>query len=267
MVITARLKLSPGIAVMCWRGPGRSARRWGASGVVVCAATIAISACAGAGTPAPARSTVTTHGSPMPAATSPTAPAGTVAGVPFARVTSLVTHECQSTADAVGYAVPCPTVLPLGMAATPPEEGCRFAIVAPAYSSSCRGARGWIFGTSQVSGPGAYGADFQHLVIWAAPRAVHNTARAIDGPTVYPERVTPRGSIEVHGVTMRWYFVPLSNPSAFRGHLVLLWAASGHTYVYGFHVTRTTATTRTLDLELVRHLRMVAPAADALAHS
>jgi hypothetical protein len=56
---------------------------------------------------------------------------------------------------------------------------------------------------------------------------------------------------------MRWYLVPLDNPSAFRGHLVLLWTASGHTYVFGFHVVETFAMARALDLALVRHLELV----------
>jgi hypothetical protein len=58
---------------------------------------------------------------------------------------------------------------------------------------------------------------------------------------------------------MRWYLVPPDNPSAFKGHLVLVWTDSGHTYVYGFHVANTVAMARSLDLELVRHLEMVKP--------
>jgi len=185
-----------------------------------------------------------------------------VASVPFARAPSVVSMECQGTADAVGYAVPCPTVLPLGTTATSPQPGCRFAIIAQTTSPACPGGahlHGWIFGTSGVNQPGSGAASFQHLVIWANPRVVSNPARAIDGPQVYPERVLPRGSIRIDGILRHWYLVPIDNPSAFRGHLVLLWNELGHTYVYGFHVSDTMTMARALDLELVRHLEMVHP--------
>jgi hypothetical protein len=60
---------------------------------------------------------------------------------------------------------------------------------------------------------------------------------------------------------MHWYYVgPTANEhSAFTGHLVLVWTASGHTYAYGFHVLTTLADARKLDLELVRHLVTVHP--------
>jgi hypothetical protein len=171
--------------------------------------------------------------------------------------------ECHRTADAVGYAVPCPTLLPVGMTATSPQPQCSFAIIAPTDSPACRAPQvhGWIFGTSGVNGAGvgAGDANSQHLVLWGAPRVVRDPARAIDGPAVFPERVLPRGKLRIYGTLMRWYFVPVGNPSAFRGHLVLVWTASGHTYVYGFHVTDTIAMARALDLELVRHLELVKP--------
>jgi hypothetical protein len=185
-----------------------------------------------------------------------------VASVPLARVTSVVTRECQQTADAVGYAVPCPTLLPVGMTATPPLPKCSFAIIAEADSPACPGdpqVQRWIFGTSQVNKPGSGKATFQHLVLWAAPQVETNPARAVDGPAVYPERVLPRGHVLVDGIIRRWYLVPLGNPSAFRGHLVLIWTALGHTYVYGYHVSDTIAMARALDLDLVRHLKIVEP--------
>lgn len=82
---------------------------------------------------------------------------------------------------------------------------------------------------------------------------------AVDGPTVFPEPVQRRGLVDVHGLRMTFYAVPMDNPSAFRGHLVLLWSQHGHTYVYGFHVTGTVEAARALDLEVVHHLEMVAP--------
>lgn len=190
-------------------------------------------------------------------------PIQTVASVPFARTLAVVRSECQATANAVGYVIPCPTVLPVGMTATAPEGQCRFAIIAPANTRLCpppdHRLRGWFFGTSGVNSPGSGDASFQHLVLWGAPRVITNSARAVDGPAVYPQRVLPRGKIMVGRILMRWYLVPLDNPSAFRGHLVLLWTASGHTYVYGFHVVDGMPMARALDLELVRHLEIIKP--------
>lgn len=189
-------------------------------------------------------------------------PTVTVATVPLARVTPLVSDECQRTADAIGYAVPCPTLLPIGMTPTTAQPHCSFAIVTFVDSAQCPGdpqARGWFFGTSGVNEPGSGAASVQHLVLWGSPHIERRPARAVDGPAVHPGRVLPRGSILIGGILRRWYLVPLDNPSAFRGHLVLIWTAVGHTYVYGYHVSYTYAMARALDLQLVRHLQIVGP--------
>jgi hypothetical protein len=190
-----------------------------------------------------------------------TAVTAAVDSVPFAPASSAVHADCAETARTVGYLVPCPTLLPLGMEATEPVHGCRFRIVAPVGWAGCRGVapNGWFFGSGDVAGRGGGNPGFQHLVLFAAPRVVRNPARAIDGPTVFPERVQRRGVVDVDGVRMTFYMVPMDNPSAFRGHLVLLWDEHGHTYVYGFHVTATIPAARALDLELVLHLTPVAP--------
>jgi hypothetical protein len=75
--------------------------------------------------------------------------------------------------------------------------------------------------------------------------------------------VQPRGVVRIMGRLTRWYFVPPSENqgSAFAGHLVLVWNASGHTYAYGVHVLQTFAIAKALDLELVRHLVTVPPPA------
>jgi hypothetical protein len=181
-----------------------------------------------------------------------------IAGVPFVAAGAHVRHECQQTANAVGYAVPCPTMLPEGITATPPVPGCRFAIVG--WDRGCAGPKNQIFGSSQLSGQNAGPAGFQHLVVQGAPRVVRDPARAIGARARY---LRARGIVRVGGSTMRWYYVsPGSNDlSAFAHHLVLVWSASGHTYAYGFHVVTTLADARKLDLELVRHLVVVYPRA------
>jgi hypothetical protein len=204
--------------------------------------------------------TVTT---PLGAAGTP--PATTVDFVQFVPTSPTVRKECQQTADTVKYAVPCPTLLPLGMEPTPGAHGCRFVFMA-AHTTvpNCGGAiwRGWIGGSVQVDSR-YYTAGFQHLVVQGAPRVVSNPVQAIDGPgKLLPgARVEPLGVATINGRAMHWYFVPpnLNYESAFQQHLVLVWTAAGHTYAYGFHVVATLAEARALDLELARHLAIVEP--------
>jgi hypothetical protein len=44
-----------------------------------------------------------------------------------------------------------------------------------------------------------------------------------------------------------------------RGHDVLVWTTGGHTYAVGFHEFGTRRSTRALDVELVRGIRLVKP--------
>lgn len=187
-----------------------------------------------------------------------------VASIQFGPSPPVVLRECQSTADAAGYAVPCPMMLPEGIAPTPGVDGCGFAFIAVGGEPGCGGAewRGWIFGSTQMTGSNAGPAGFQHLAIQGAPRVVRDPARAIDGPAMFPgSRVQARGELRVGGNAMRWYYVaPKTNiGSAFMHHLVLVWTLSGHTYAYGFHVVDTFAEAHAMDVELVQHLLYVHP--------
>ncbi len=196
-----------------------------------------------------------------------------VASLPFAAVTQVVTLECQATADAVGYAIPCPTQLPLGMTVTSPVSGdsCgRFAFVAggllwselnPRCSSYDRRAFRWFFGTSGVNQPGSGNATFQHLVIQGAPAVIGEPDRVIDLPAPYvkPEAVLPRGKMTIDRIVRRFYMVPVDNPSAMRSHLAVVWSQGGHTYAYSFHVTDGVSKARALDIYLLRHLRLIEP--------
>lgn len=188
----------------------------------------------------------------------------TIVGVPFVPAPAAVGRECRQTANAVGYAVPCPTLLPAGIAATPAVHRCRFQIVGWDRKRGCGAMkwRGWIVGSSQLSGSDAGPAGFLHLVMQGSPRIIRDSARAIDGPGMVPgSRVRSRGVVTIAEKRMHWYYVPpdRNQGSAFMHHLVLVWTASGHTYAYGFHVTSTFAVARALDLELVRHLVTVRP--------
>ena len=122
--------------------------------------------------------------------------------------------------------------------------------------------RGWIVGSSQVSGAQAGPAGFQHLVLGGAPNIVRSPARAIDGPTmVAGSRVERRGRLRVGAIRGWFYYVPFSTNigSDFTGHLVMVWNALGHTYMYGFHVVDGITEARRLDLEVVKHLVIVRP--------
>lgn len=179
----------------------------------------------------------------------------TVAQVLFVPTSATVRKECDGTAAAVAYAVPCPTMLPVGMAPTPEAHGCRLGIIGEGGGPNCAANwRGWIVGSSTDC--------CEHLGLLGAPRVIRNPARAIDGPGMFPgSRVQSRGTVTIAGKTMHWYYVPpdLNQGSAAAHHLVLVWNASGHTYSYGFHVVSTFAAARALDLELVRHLVTVHP--------
>lgn len=170
---------------------------------------------------------------------------------------------CERVARRVGYAVPCPTVLPRDLKATPGAHGCQLGIIGAGGTGNCgKQWRHWIVGSSEVVGANAGGAAFQHLVIGGAPRIVDNPARAIDGPTmVAGSRVERRGRLRVTAIRGWFYYVPFSSNvgSAFTGHLVMVWNASGHTYAYGFHVVAGVAEARALDLEVAKHLVIVRP--------
>lgn len=172
-----------------------------------------------------------------------------------------VRRECQQTANAVQYAVPCPGLLPQGMKPFPPVHGCDLQIVSPGDKPSCGGVEwhGWFVGDGEVVHGHLLVA---HLALQGAPRVIVNPARAIDGPAMFRgSRVDPRGKVRVAGKLMHWYFAPpaTNQGSAFAGHLVLVWNSDGHTYAYGFHVLQTLAAARALDLELARHLVATRP--------
>ena len=187
-----------------------------------------------------------------------------VASIQFVRSSIQVLNECQRTADVVRYAVPCPMMLPAGIAPTPGVGGCSFAFIAADLKRGCGAVewRGWIFGSTQLTGSNAGAAGFQHLALQGAPRVVRDPARAIDGPAMVPgSSVRALGETHVGNQMMRWYYVtPRTNiGSAFMNHLVLVWTLSGHTYADGFHVVDTLAQARALDLELIHHLIYIHP--------
>ena len=114
-------------------------------------------------------------GSASQVGTSTTAQFVSVAGLGFGKAPASVHRACERAARQVGYAVPCPTLLPSGVTAYPSGSvhGCSIQIIGAGGLGGCaRSWRGWVVGSSQSP----------HLVLQAAPRVVSNPARAIDGP-------------------------------------------------------------------------------------
>jgi hypothetical protein len=186
--------------------------------------------------------------------------------VSFVAAPAKVIRECRTAARLVGYAVPCPTRIPRGLIGTPTglpgyserrqHAGCRprFAIVGVSPCRPLGRWKGWIAGSSEIRLPR------EHLVISASPRPIRSYAKVVNGPGWYPgARVDVADWVMVNGWRARWVFVPpLTNDgSAFAGHVVLVWTTGGHTYAAGFHDTSSRAVTREMDLQLVRHMRMV----------
>ena len=177
--------------------------------------------------------------------------------LPFVRASAALRERCRLTARSVGYAVPCPTLVPRGLLPTSiaarPE--CRFEIVGTPPCPHPGKWRGWVVGSSEV-------ADRQHLVINASPRPLTDDAKVVNGPAWYPgARVQTLGWVRVNGRKMREVYVPpaTNDGSAFMSHLVLIWTERGHTYAVGFHNLHGIQRTLRLDIALAQGIVLVGP--------
>ena len=97
-------------------------------------------------------------------------------GLRFVAASSALWAKCRATARDVGYAVPCPTRIPAGLAVngSPTPTGC-LDVIGPGGVGGCdKSWRGWVVGTSNV------GAE--HLVITASPKTLTNYAKLVNGP-------------------------------------------------------------------------------------
>jgi hypothetical protein len=194
-------------------------------------------------------------------------------GLRFVRASSRLIAGCHRTARVVGYPVPCPTRVPVGLL----DKGyagrgdCRLHIVGPADQPGCAtaksstGWRGWVFGSSNVPTKVAPAATvtggYAHLVITASPTRLSNYAKVVGGPAWYPSaRVKRIAWVTIRGWRMRAVFVsPETNESVFIHHVVLIWPVGRHTYAVGFHDITTVRETLQLDEELAQHIELVRP--------
>jgi hypothetical protein len=164
--------------------------------------------------------------------------------------------KCRAAANEVGYPVPCPTRVPVGLTQTRASGRCELDIIGPGGMRGCgRAWRGWVVGSSETND--------QHLVIVASPRPLRSYAKVVNGPAWYPSaRVRALRTLRINGWQMRAVYVPpaANDGSAFMRHVVLIWTVGGHTYGVGFHNVHGLDETLDLDAALARGLRLIAPA-------
>jgi hypothetical protein len=135
----------------------------------------------------------------------------TIAGaVRFVAASAGVRAKCRATARAVGYSVPCPTRLPIGLGSD---------VIGPGgIGGTAMSWRRWVVGSSN--------ADDLHLVITASPHALSNYAKLVNGPAWYPQaRVRPLGWARINGRRMRSIYVPTATYvlSSFMNNFVIEW--------------------------------------------
>jgi hypothetical protein len=162
--------------------------------------------------------------------------------------------KCHATAKAVGYAVPCPTGVPPGLAPYGGRPGCEIDIIGAAHRcpDTAFAWRGWVVGSSA-------NAD-EHLVLNASPHPISNYAKVVNGPGWYSAaRERLLGWVVVNGWRMREVFVPYAtnDGSAFANHVVLIWTLGQHTYAIGFHNVYGIHHTLLLDLALARGIKLI----------
>ena len=171
----------------------------------------------------------------------------------FVAASAQLLATCVATARAVGYPVPCPTRVPVGLVPFGGRPGCELGIIGAA--KPCPNTaflwRGWVVGSSTT-------AD-EHLVLTASPDIIRSDAKVVNGPAWQPgESVRALGYRSVGRWRMHVVFVPpnTNEGSAFASHVVLIWTVGRHTYAIGFHDVSTIKRTLVLDLELARGIRL-----------
>jgi hypothetical protein len=163
--------------------------------------------------------------------------------------------ECQSTADSLGFAVPCPTALPVGSKPTLFEGG------------NCPGRSVWIGVGCGLASTGAFasieftrpaGGAPGHLVIEATPQPVSaDEAVSFPVPPMGSVTLKSRGHLPAAGTTGEVFGVSEDSSTAFSGHTIVVWTADGHTYAAGIHGTDGASVK--LNESVVGALEMVAP--------
>jgi hypothetical protein len=184
-----------------------------------------------------------------------TVPPPTPAASRLVRASPELLGKCQTTANEVGYRVPCPTRVPEGLTETRSIGRCELDIIGAGGLGRCaRTWRGWVVGSSETYD--------QHLVIVASPQALRNYAKVVNGPAWYADaRVRLLQRMTINGWRLQAVYVPFGTNAgtAFARHVVLIWTVRGHTYGVGFHNVEGIRATLDLDAALARGITLVAP--------
>jgi hypothetical protein len=178
-----------------------------------------------------------------------------VAGVEVVPATDAIPQQCEAAAHELGFAVPCPGLIPKGSYSTPPVvKGCRLLMV----GTGCGPSRWrlWLVGSIEFPSKTRVG----HLVLQGSPER-RTLERFVYGPGWWPQapKIETVGHQRFRGHSAEWIEVPEGSGSSLGGHLVLVWTKGDHTYGIGFHGYDSGA--RALDLLLAHSLTMIAPPA------
>ncbi len=162
--------------------------------------------------------------------------------------------ECHATARAVGYAVPCPLRIPLGLIGDGGSAACQLGIVCPgiAHANTQPSWQGWVIGSSTAAN--------EHLTLTASPHPLASYAELVDGPAWVPgERVEALAWVNVGGQRMREVYVgaAANEGSSFSDDIALIWSKGTHMYGVGFRALDGAKHALALDMELARSLKLV----------
>lgn len=176
-----------------------------------------------------------------------------IGGVLLADAPPKLAAQCATTARELGYAVACPTLVPVGAqpANAPSDNFPGFGN--PWVSPGCDGEKTHEF--MNISWPTKKRVG--HFVL-VASNAIESPETIIYSPlasNAHVGHVVLGGTVSVQGVRAYWASVPQGGESAFGGHLVLVWSIGHRTYALGFHGIDQMA--RDLDLVIARTLRIV----------
>jgi hypothetical protein len=187
-----------------------------------------------------------------------------VGGLVLQAAPAIVAQQCAKTANALGYPVPCPRLLPRDVLPTPiagPFANSKKAheFIHTGYGSFRK------FVTEDMSFPAAGtsldvpNTGYGHLVISGAPQGM-DLRHLLYGPSARSnDPVKPEGFEKVFGVRGEFVRVlPTDSNSIFQFHLVLTWSSGDHLYAVGFH--RWNEASRALDLAVARSIVLVSPA-------
>ena len=176
--------------------------------------------------------------------------------VEFAPAPADLRAECHATARAVGYAVPCPLRIPLGLIGDGGSPTCELGIICPgiAHARTRASWRGWVVGSSTAAN--------EHLTLTASPQRLASYAKFVNGPAWVPgERVKILGWVRVDGRRVREIYVgaAANEGSSFSNDIAFIWNEGAHTYGIGFREVGGAKNALALDIELARGIELVPP--------